>query len=345
MRIFYFIPLILLTACGPSLEEKQNIATITCNIMGESRNMDASMRIKEINIAREKIKEEPYLMGDAEIKESFEYGLCEELVLADPEYKNKMLSIKEAIRVVEEQKREEARIAREKKEEEARIAREKKEEEARIAAEEARIAAEEARIVREKEAADATKLYRVAAANELSKYKIYRGGRLTIDMDDGDIDFGIRIVSSGMISEFKDYLIIIYDSLIIDFINPELTDFEIRSGSGLIDSVSTGITIGGAFLKKLKNGLVEDEETIYFRDIKLSRSERNKFKELFNSKSSYGSEEVLIPDDAYKVTLSVIGLRTLEQEPYDFECGAFWDDCFMNHIDFEPIIFTIDRQD
>ena len=302
--------------------------------MGESRNMDASMRIKEINIAREKIKEEPYLMGDAEIKESFEYGLCEELVLADPEYKNKMLSIKEAIRVVEEQKREEARIAREKKEEEARIA-----------AEEARIAAEEARIVREKEAADATKLYRVAAANELSKYKIYRDGRLTIDMDDGDIDFGIRIVSSGMISEFKDYLIIIYDSLIIDFINPELTDFEIRSGSGLMDSVSTNITIGGAFLKKLKNGLVEDEETIYFRDIKLSRSDRNKFKELFNSKSSYGIEKVLIPDDAYKVTLSVIGLRTLEQEPYDFECGAFWDDCFMNHIDFEPILFTIDRQD
>ena len=326
MRIFYFIPLILLTACGPSLDEKQNIATITCNIMGESRNMDASMRIKEINIAREKIKEEPYLMGDAEIKESFEYGLCEELVLADPEYKNKMLSIKEAIRVLEEQKREEARIAREKKEEEARIA------------------AEEARIVREKEAADATKLYRVAAANELSKYKIYRDGRLTIDMDDGGIDFGIRIVSSGMISEFKDYLIIIHDSLIIDFINPELTDFEIRSGSGVKD-FSKNITIGGAFLKKLKNGLVEDDETIYFRDIKLSRSDRNKFKELFNSKSSYGSEEVLIPDDAYKVTLSVIGLNTLEQEPYGFECKAFWDDCFMNHIDFEPIIFTIDRQD
>ena len=221
MKIFYLIPLILLTACGPSPEEKQNIATITCNIMGESRNMDASMRIKEINIAREKIKEEPYLMGDAEIKESFEYGLCEELVLADPEYKNKMLSIKEAIRVVEEQKREEARIAREKKEEEARIAREKKEEEARIAA-------EEARIVREKEAADATKLYRVAAANERSKYKIYRDGRLTIDMDDGDIDFGIKIVSSGMISEFKDYLVILYDSLIIDFINPELL-FLLRS--------------------------------------------------------------------------------------------------------------------
>ena len=344
MRIFYFIPLILLTACGPSPEEKQNIATITCNIMGESRNMDASMRIKEMNIAREKIKEEPYLMGDAEIKESFVYGLCEELVLADPEYKNKMLSIKEAIRVVEEQKREEARIAAE----EARIAREKKEEEARIAREkkeeEARIAAEEARIVREKEAADATKLYRVAAANELSKYKIYRDGRLTIDMDDGDIDFGIKIVSSGMISEFKDYLVILYDSLIIDFINPELTDFEIRSGSGLFDTV-TNITIGGAYLKKLKNGLVEDDETIYFRDTKLSRSDRNKFKELFNSKSSYGSEEVIIPDDAYKATLSVIGLTTLEKEPHDFECKAFWDDCFRNHIDFEPIIFTIDRQD
>ena len=60
-----------LFGCGPSQEEIDNIATITCNIMGESRNMDAAMRIREINNAREKIGGEPYLEGDDEIKESF----------------------------------------------------------------------------------------------------------------------------------------------------------------------------------------------------------------------------------------------------------------------------------
>ena len=63
----------LLFACGPSPEEiaeqetlaeeaklteqkrRSDLATVTCNVMGESRNMDAAMRIKEINSAREKL--------------------------------------------------------------------------------------------------------------------------------------------------------------------------------------------------------------------------------------------------------------------------------------------------
>ena len=128
-KLFFPLFLILyLFGCGPTLQEKEEIAIITCNIMGESRNMDASMRIKEINKARENIKAKRFLEGDAKIKESFEYGLCVNLVLDDPEYDNKILSIKEEIRVLEEQKR----IAREKKAEEARIAREKKAETERL---------------------------------------------------------------------------------------------------------------------------------------------------------------------------------------------------------------------
>lgn len=130
-KLFLLFLMLFLFGCGPTLQEKEEIAIITCNIMGESMNMDASMRIKEINKARENIKAKRFLEGDAKIKESFEYGLCVNLVLDDPEYDNKILSIKEEIRVLEEQKR----IAKEKKEEKARIAREKKEEEARIARE------------------------------------------------------------------------------------------------------------------------------------------------------------------------------------------------------------------
>ena len=106
--------------------------------MAESRNMDAAMRIKEINTAREKIKAEPYLLGDKEIKESFEYGLCINLVLNDPEYQNILFELKELEIIANEKAKEEARIAREKREEEARIAQEKAEEEMEIKKEEAR---------------------------------------------------------------------------------------------------------------------------------------------------------------------------------------------------------------
>ena len=73
--------LLLLSACGPSEEEKQNTAIITCNVMKESRNMDAAIRIKEINSARDIIGAKPYLFGDDKIKESIKMGVCEALVL------------------------------------------------------------------------------------------------------------------------------------------------------------------------------------------------------------------------------------------------------------------------
>ena len=142
MKRLLLLTAIFLTACGPSQEEKEEIAIITCNIMGESRNMDGAVRIKEINAAREKMGEDSFLGSDDAIKQSFKYGLCRELVLNDHDYIDKLtaaLEIELARLKAEEEEREKreesARIAREKREEPARIAREKREETARIESE------------------------------------------------------------------------------------------------------------------------------------------------------------------------------------------------------------------
>ncbi len=130
MRYLALLPLLfLLIACGPSQEEKQNIAIITCNVMGESRNMDASMRIKEMNYAREKINADPYLYGDDKIKESFKYDLCVNLVLDDPEYEKILSSLKKEERIAFN-KRENERLEQERKIREEKIIRERKEKEA-----------------------------------------------------------------------------------------------------------------------------------------------------------------------------------------------------------------------
>lgn len=72
-----------LSACGPSNSEKLAIATVTCNVMSESRNMDAAFRIKEINAAREKLGASPYLGNDSLIRLSISLGTCVDLVLGD----------------------------------------------------------------------------------------------------------------------------------------------------------------------------------------------------------------------------------------------------------------------
>lgn len=107
----YLIALAL-TACGPSQEEIDNTAIITCNIMGESRNMDAAMRIKEINAAREKIGADPYLGTDATIKESFEWGLCIDLVKDGAVFQTKLGAAKAAFRIEQEKLEREAELAR-----------------------------------------------------------------------------------------------------------------------------------------------------------------------------------------------------------------------------------------
>jgi len=98
-------------------EKANRTAAVTCAIMGESRNVDASIRVEKINEARDKIGGEPFLDGDYAIKEAFEYGLCQELVLNE-DYDKRLQPLKEA-------KRERERIAAEKRAEELRIAAEK----------------------------------------------------------------------------------------------------------------------------------------------------------------------------------------------------------------------------
>ena len=148
-KLSVIISIFVLFSCGMPQAEKEEIAIIACNIVGESRNMDGVMRIKEINAAREKIGEEAFLNKDDIIKESFIYGLCKELVLNDVLYSEKLAAAKaiekvqriEAAIIAEEERIEAARIAEEERIEAARIA-----EEERIA-EEIRLA-EQARIDR-----------------------------------------------------------------------------------------------------------------------------------------------------------------------------------------------------
>lgn len=114
---------ITLAACGPSQEEIDNAATITCNIMSESSNMDAGMRIKEVNAAREKIGAPPYLGTNETISESLDWDLCEELIKNDPNYADLVVLKKEAeARRLEEERLAQAR-AKAEAEEAERVAR------------------------------------------------------------------------------------------------------------------------------------------------------------------------------------------------------------------------------
>lgn len=79
-------PLILLivSSCGLSSKDRDEIATITCNILAESRTMDAAFRIQEINKARETLGEDRFLLGDTLIVQAISFDLCKELVLNNP---------------------------------------------------------------------------------------------------------------------------------------------------------------------------------------------------------------------------------------------------------------------
>ena len=101
---------LLLTGCGQSQDEKEKIASVSCAIMSESRNMDASIRVEKINEARDDIGGEPFLDGDDAIKEAFEYGLCQELVLNETYYES-LQSLKEFEQIAGEKRAKEQRIA------------------------------------------------------------------------------------------------------------------------------------------------------------------------------------------------------------------------------------------
>lgn len=118
-KILIILSFVILASCGVSQEEKTNIAAVTCSIMGETRNMDAAVRVREMNDAREKIGGEPFLRGDSAIQEAFEWGLCQELVL-NVTYDETLKSLKS----IKDAKRESKRIAAEKLAKEKKIAEE-----------------------------------------------------------------------------------------------------------------------------------------------------------------------------------------------------------------------------
>ena len=100
----------VLSGCGPTPEEIKNTVKITCNIVGESQNVDAAVRIREVNLAREKIKAKPFLGTEADIIEAAKFGLCENLVADDPEFGS---LIEEQREIAAKEKAEEERIAAE----------------------------------------------------------------------------------------------------------------------------------------------------------------------------------------------------------------------------------------
>jgi len=96
MKYIFIITIsLILASCGPSSEEKKDIAAVTCSIMGETRDIDAAVRVEKMNDARKEIGREPFLEGDSVIQEAFEYGLCQELVLNE-NYKEALKPLKDA---------------------------------------------------------------------------------------------------------------------------------------------------------------------------------------------------------------------------------------------------------
>ena len=309
-------------------QKRINTAIYTCNVMGETRNMDAAFRIKELNSARIEIGGSMYLGTDEQIKESFNYGLCLSLVLEDS-YEKKLEQSKELERVAAAKKAQEENIAREKAAEERRIAAAKKveqdkierkmrEEAERIAAkkkaEADRIAAEElARVVAE---------YRTAANKELSKYQFfittnsaYDSG-LSIYPDNGSIYLTIQYrTTEGMIASFDDFMVLDLESVTIDFKDPEIPDFVNTKNS---IGFNLDFTMGGRqYGKSMGSG---ERQFTFDRENRLSRDQRAFFVRKFGTGES---ERVYPPKSAFTVIMKITGIRTLSTESFEFECENF----------------------
>ena len=84
---------LLLSGCGPSEREIDDIASVTCNIISESNAFQSSYRIKELNAARQAIGAVPFLGSDDDIRVALSYGLCKELVKNEKHYSEKLDAI------------------------------------------------------------------------------------------------------------------------------------------------------------------------------------------------------------------------------------------------------------
>ncbi len=77
--------------------QRLDLAKSTCNVIAAVAPENASMRIKEINAARQKMGMNDYTGSDDEIRDSVKFGICENLVLNDPEYASLVATKKELV--------------------------------------------------------------------------------------------------------------------------------------------------------------------------------------------------------------------------------------------------------
>jgi hypothetical protein len=286
-------------------QKRVNTAIYTCNVMGESRNMDAAFRIKELNTARTEIGGSMFLGTDKKIIESFKYGLCLSLVLEDS-YEEKLGELKELERIAAANKAEEDRIALQKRQEAEKIVAAKKAEADRIAAakkaEADRIAAAkkaEADRIAAKELARVIAERKKAVNAELSKYQ-FSVGSLGMYISEENIYLTIKYsTDQGMIASSRHSLILDLESIAIDFEDPELPDF---------------INYDYEFsMRRLWNTQVS-----FGDENRLSRDERSLFVRKFG-----GENYLRIPKSAFKVIIKVKDVETYSPEPFEFECENF----------------------
>lgn len=106
---------VLIAGCGPSPQEKEAVAQATCNLIRESRSIESTLRLQEMNRAREKIGEPLFLGSDGDIRKAVRYGLCEQLVLNPDNFDDTLSKIRAQRRAEREARAEEDRLGEEAK--------------------------------------------------------------------------------------------------------------------------------------------------------------------------------------------------------------------------------------
>lgn len=320
---------IFLIGCGPSFEEKQNIAKITCNLLGETRVVESVFRIQLMNEAREEVGGNPFIFSDDVIKESISYGLCEELVLDDQDYLNKLNLIKEieSVRKEEEFKRErDERIAKEEKEKKIKE--------------------------------EGLTKYQKAAYEELRKYK-FTNPNINIEYFESvtgsiNLDKTELILTASTSRNFEElYAVNLYlYSLSIDFKDPDLEDIvkkfsKDKYGIWKLSTSPSGVTSNfnygwGIELRRQSNTVKID----FYPEYELL----NKLKEKFGFIQGKFGPKINIPTNAYEVKLEIGGIdggvRGVggSSKNAEFDCKNFLKTCvyYSPNYYFEPYLFSVE---
>lgn len=292
-RLPLIVLFLLLSGCGPSQKEIDEIATLTCNMMGNSRVMDAAYRIEKINEARSEIGIKKYLGSDLVIKQAIALGLCEELV-KDPKEFDRLLSQMAA--QVENSSPQEAPLAKKQRNRAST-----------------------------KKAPTALDKYRKSALRELQniEFKLGRGHpnsekvamEVGLRSNVGSVSLDLNVHAEGLMArpiscENCSYKIEIR-SIWIDFIDSQIFDFSVaREGSPLIT-----FEVGGA-------------TKVFHQEIDLPGYADDKIVGLLAKFNGSPDDNSLnIPPEAYRVTLGVIGIHSgtsvMPGETYPFQCEYY----------------------